>query len=106
MDSPRSLIVLDPAAAGEAAGPRPETILAGAPRAQAANQYADERGEFFCGVWSCTAGRWRIRYTEHRRCAPRRRRRNRRRPPRRYWQWTSSAIYAPMPGATCGAACG
>jgi uncharacterized cupin superfamily protein len=68
MNAPRSLIVLDPAAAGEAAGPRPETILAGSPVARAANQYTDERGEFYCGVWSGTAGQWRIRYTEHEFC--------------------------------------
>ena len=68
MDSPRSMIVLDPAAPGEAAGPRPQTILAGTPLARAANQYADERGEFVCGVWNCTPGRWRIRYTEHEFC--------------------------------------
>ncbi len=63
-----SLIVLDSASAGEAAGPRPETILAGAPLARAANQYADAGGEFFCGVWTCTTGKWRVRYSEHEFC--------------------------------------
>ena len=62
------IVVLDASLPGESASPRPETILAGIPHAHAANQYADERGEFFCGVWSSTPGKWRVRYTEHEFC--------------------------------------
>ncbi len=25
-------------------------------------------GEFFCGIWTSTAGKWRVRYTEHEFC--------------------------------------
>jgi uncharacterized cupin superfamily protein len=32
------------------------------------NQYADGSRQFFCGVWSSTSGKWRIRYTEHELC--------------------------------------
>jgi len=33
-----------------------------------ANQYADASGQFFCGLWQGTSGRWRVRYTEHEFC--------------------------------------
>ncbi len=68
MLDPKRIVVLDAALPGEAASPRPETILAGIPHARAANQYSDGGDEFFCGVWTSTPGKWRVRYTEHEFC--------------------------------------
>ncbi len=62
------IVILDRLRAGESANPAPENILAGIPRARAANQYADAGGQFFCGVWTSTAGKWRVRYSEHEFC--------------------------------------
>ena len=66
-DAPR-LVVLDRLLPGEPADPAPDNILFGNPRARVANQYADAGGEFFCGLWQGTRGRWRVRYTEHEFC--------------------------------------
>jgi uncharacterized cupin superfamily protein len=62
------LLLLDRLLSGESANPAPERILAGIPRARVANQYADPSGQFFCGIWSSTAGKWRVRYSEHEFC--------------------------------------
>ena len=62
------ILILDPALQGAAADPAAHNILAGAPRAAVANQYADASGQFFCGLWQSTAGKWRVRYTEHEFC--------------------------------------
>lgn len=53
---------------GESANPSPEKILAGIPRTRVSNQYTDSTRQFFCGLWSSTSGKWRIRYTEHEFC--------------------------------------
>jgi uncharacterized protein len=66
--APIRILVLDATLPGEPANPRPEAILAGIPRARAANQYADAGGEFFCGLWTSSVGKWRVRYTEHEFC--------------------------------------
>jgi uncharacterized cupin superfamily protein len=66
-ESPR-IVVLDRLQTGESANPAPEKILAGIPRARVANQYTDGTQQFFCGLWSSTAGKWRIRYTENEFC--------------------------------------
>jgi hypothetical protein len=68
MAPPAKIIVMDRFLTGESANPSHENILAGIPRTRVANQYADARGEFFCGIWSSTAGKWRVRYTEHEFC--------------------------------------
>ncbi len=62
------LILLDATLSGEPADPDPARILAGMPRARVANQYSDPSGQFHCGVWSGSAGKWRVRYTEHEFC--------------------------------------
>ncbi len=62
------IVRLDRSLAGESANPAPERILAGIPRARVANQYADPSEQFFCGIWTSTAGKWRVRYTEHEFC--------------------------------------
>jgi hypothetical protein len=66
-DQPR-IVVLDRMQGGDPANPSPENILAGIPRARASNQYADPTRQFFCGIWSSSAGKWRVRYTEHEFC--------------------------------------
>ena len=63
-----NLVILDRQQSGDAANPAPQMILAGIPRARASNQYTDASGQFFCGVWSSTAGKWRVRYSEHEFC--------------------------------------
>jgi uncharacterized cupin superfamily protein len=62
------LVLLDRIASGESANPSPERILAGIPRARVSNQYVDPTAQFFCGLWSSSAGKWRVRYTEHEFC--------------------------------------
>lgn len=65
---PPRIVLLDRQLLGESANPSPEKILAGIPRARVANQYADLSGQFFCGLWTSSAGKWRVRYTEHEFC--------------------------------------
>jgi uncharacterized cupin superfamily protein len=62
------IIALDRLQTGESANPSPEKILAGIPRTRVSNQYADGTQQFFCGMWTSTSGKWRIRYTEHEFC--------------------------------------
>jgi uncharacterized cupin superfamily protein len=66
-DTPR-IMLLDRSLLGESSNPAPEMILAGIPRARVANQYTDPSQQFFCGIWTSTAGKWRVRYTEHEFC--------------------------------------
>jgi len=68
MSEPPRIVVLDRLQTGEPAGPSPEKILAGIPRTRASNQYAEGTQQFFCGLWTSTSGKWRIRYTEHEFC--------------------------------------
>jgi len=62
------ILLLDRLLLGESASPSPDRILAGIPRARVANQYAEPTGQFFCGIWTSSAGKWRVRYTEHEFC--------------------------------------
>jgi uncharacterized protein len=68
MSQQPKIVVLDRLQTGESANPSPEKILSGIPRTRVSNQYADASQQFFCGVWSSTSGKWRIRYTEHELC--------------------------------------
>lgn len=52
----------------EASRPAPDRLLGGDPVHTVRNVYADPSGRFFAGVWSSTAGRWRVAYTEHEFC--------------------------------------
>lgn len=61
-------MVMDRLQTGESANPSPEKILAGIPRTRVSNQYTDNTQQFFCGLWTSTSGKWRIRYTEHEFC--------------------------------------
>jgi uncharacterized cupin superfamily protein len=62
------IVVLDRLQTGESANPSPENILAGIPRARASNQYTEPTLQFCCGIWTSSAGKWRVRYTEHEFC--------------------------------------
>jgi uncharacterized cupin superfamily protein len=62
------IVLLDRFQTGESANPSPEKILSGIPRTRVSNQYVDRTNQFFCGVWSSTSGKWRVRYTEHEFC--------------------------------------
>ncbi len=66
-DRPK-IVALDRYQTGESASPLPENILAGIPRIRVSNQYADATQVFFCGIWTSTSGKWRVRYTEHEFC--------------------------------------
>jgi uncharacterized cupin superfamily protein len=68
MSATPEIILFDRLAPGESSNPAPERILAGIPRARVANQYADDSAQFFCGIWTSTAGKWRVRYTEYEFC--------------------------------------
>ena len=60
--------VLDRFQTGESANPSPEKILSGIPRTRVSNQYTEASGQFFCGVWTSSPGKWRVRYTENEFC--------------------------------------
>jgi len=51
-----------------ACGPAPDRILEGAPAHRAWNVFSDPSGQFFCGRWSSTRGKWRVRYSENELC--------------------------------------
>ena len=66
-DHPK-IVMLDRYQTGESANPSPEKILAGIPRTRVSNQFTDGTQQFFCGLWTSTAGKWRVRYTEYEFC--------------------------------------
>jgi uncharacterized cupin superfamily protein len=68
MSEQARIVLLDRSLSGESSNPDPQRILAGIPRARVANQYTDPSEQFFCGIWTSTAGKWRVRYTEHEFC--------------------------------------
>jgi uncharacterized cupin superfamily protein len=45
-----------------------EKLIAGNPRHQVWNHYADASGKFFAGLWQSEVGKWRISYTEEEFC--------------------------------------
>jgi len=68
MNDRPNIVILDRLQSGESANPAPENILAGIPRARVSNQYDEATQQFFCGLWTSSAGKWRVRYTEHEFC--------------------------------------
>lgn len=48
--------------------PAPERLLAGSPKQVVQNFFSDPTGQFHCGIWESTAGRWRVKYSEHEFC--------------------------------------
>jgi uncharacterized protein len=63
-----AIIRLDPPGSWEACGPAPERILDGEPEHRAWNAFTDTSGQFFCGRWCSSPGKWRVRYTENELC--------------------------------------
>jgi uncharacterized protein len=63
-----SIIRLDGPEAREPCGPALDRVLEGNPAHRAWNAFSDTSGQFFCGRWSSTCGKWRVRYTENELC--------------------------------------
>ncbi|MFZ0501808.1 MAG: cupin domain-containing protein [Steroidobacteraceae bacterium] len=62
------IVCLDGAVTWEACGPAPDRILQGQPVHRACNAFTDASAQFFCGRWSSSPGKWRVRYTESELC--------------------------------------
>jgi uncharacterized cupin superfamily protein len=52
----------------EAATPAADRLLAGNPQQHISNYFSDTTQQFHSGIWSSTAGMWRIRYSESEFC--------------------------------------
>lgn len=52
----------------EACGPTADRVLEGEPAHRAWNAFTDSSGQFHCGRWTSTPGKWRVRYTENELC--------------------------------------
>lgn len=63
-----SIVRLDGAPSWEECGPAPDRILQGRPVHRAWNVFTDPSRQFFCGRWSSSPGKWRVRYTESELC--------------------------------------
>ena len=63
-----SIMPLQGPGSWEECGPEPDRILEGQPVHRALNAFTDPSGHFFCGRWSSTPGKWRVRYTESELC--------------------------------------
>ncbi|HTX24502.1 MAG TPA: cupin domain-containing protein [Steroidobacteraceae bacterium] len=63
-----SIIRLDSPGTWEGCGPPPDRVLEGHPAHRAWNAFTEASGQFFCGRWSSTPGKWRVRYTENELC--------------------------------------
>jgi hypothetical protein len=63
-----SIVRLEGPISGEAYGPEADRILEGQPEHRVSNAFTDASGQFFCGRWSSTPGKWRVRYTENELC--------------------------------------
>lgn len=63
-----SIVRLEGPVSWESSGPAPDRILDGQPAHKAWNAFTDSTGQFFCGRWSSSPGKWRVRYTENELC--------------------------------------
>ena len=63
-----SIVRLDGPGSWEPCGPEPDRVLEGTPAHRAWNAFTDTSGQFLCGRWSSTRGKWRVRYTENELC--------------------------------------
>lgn len=43
---------------------RAEKLIEGTPLQETVNQFTNEKGNFFVGVWASDAGKWNVSYTE------------------------------------------
>lgn len=48
--------------------PPADRLLAGSPRQVIQNFFSDTTGQFHCGIWESTPGRWRVKYSESEFC--------------------------------------
>ena len=62
------IVNFEPLPAAEPSTPAADRLIAGTPRQEIRNVYADRTGQFFAGQWSSSVGCWRVRYTEHEFC--------------------------------------
>ncbi len=62
------IVVPRPAPDGESANPRAREYSRRHSAGAVSNQYGEPTQQFFCGLWSSSAGKWRVRYTEHEFC--------------------------------------
>jgi uncharacterized cupin superfamily protein len=63
--SPPHALRIDAQGAGEASPVDALRLVEGRPDPRAWNGYTDPTGQFFAGVWSAAAGRWRVAYGDH-----------------------------------------
>jgi len=63
-----AIVRLDGPVSWEASGPAPDRILQGQPANRVWNAFTDASSRFFCGRWSSSPGKWRVRYTENELC--------------------------------------
>jgi uncharacterized cupin superfamily protein len=66
--TPARIVDFSAALSAEASEPAPDRLLAGRPRQTIANHFSDPTQQFFAGRWTCTPGKWRIRYSESEFC--------------------------------------
>jgi uncharacterized cupin superfamily protein len=63
-----SIVRLDGDVETDVSEPAADRLIAGSPRTEVRNFFADGTQQFFAGRWSATRGKWRIRYTENELC--------------------------------------
>ncbi|HEV2271586.1 MAG TPA: cupin domain-containing protein [Steroidobacteraceae bacterium] len=63
-----AIVRLDGPVSWEECGLAPDRVLAGQPAHRVCNAFTDTTGQFFCGRWTATPGKWRVRYTENELC--------------------------------------
>jgi uncharacterized protein len=63
-----SIVRLDGPGTWEACDPASDRVLEGTPAHRAWNAFTDVSSQFFCGRWSSTPGKWRVRYAENELC--------------------------------------
>jgi uncharacterized cupin superfamily protein len=63
-----AIVRLDGPFSWEACGPAPDRILEQQPVHRVWNAFSDASGQFFCGRWTSSPGKWRVRYTESELC--------------------------------------
>lgn len=65
----RSIVDFETAVAERSAlNVAPERLLSGTPEQKVANFFSDTTGQFHCGVWESSPGKWKVRYTENEFC--------------------------------------
>lgn len=65
---PHQLRLNTASTAGETTPVDPAKLLSGTPVQTTDNQFTNERGNLFAGVWGSEPGKWRISYTEDEVC--------------------------------------